>query len=83
MLQVLSENSFWFFYSLHTKTSNEQIIFHTKLTNKCNVINTCTIVHEQRIVPFYRRIVPFKFFLYNNIDDLTKTGLKKLLSIVK
>lgn len=25
----------------------------------------------------------FKFFLYNNIDDLTKTGLKKLLSIVK
>lgn len=25
----------------------------------------------------------FKFFLYKNIDDLTKTGLKKLLSIVK
>ena len=77
MLQVLSENSFWFFSSLHAKTSNEQIIFHTKLTNKCNVINTCTIVHEQRIVPFWN-----KFFLYNNIDDLTKTGLK-LLSIVK
>lgn len=77
MLQVLSENSFWFFYSLHGKTSNEQIIFHTKLTNKYNVINTCTIVHEQRTVPFWN-----KFFLYNNIDDLTKTGLK-LLSIVK
>ena len=52
MLQVLSENSFLFFSSLHAKTSNEQIIFHTKLTNKCNVINTCTIVHEQRIVRF-------------------------------